>query len=282
VFDFRYHVASLAAVFIALVVGILIGVGLSGRGILPEGERATYEARIDRLERRIDTAEERARSQDALEAYERETYPVVMEDRLLARRVAVVFVGSFEGELAASVQQTLDDSNGALLLRALKVPISTGDLLRSVASLDNEPQTVEALGRELARELVSGEDETPLWDAVGPVLVEQRDGTGPVDAVVVARTVDPQQGQTARFLAGFYAGLAGADVPVVGVEATDAEQSAIETYRDHGFSTVDNVDTATGRLALAVVLEGERGAFGVKDEADAVLPNVERVEPSTG
>lgn len=281
-FDFRYHVASLAAVFIALVVGILIGVGLSGRGILPEGERATYEARIDRLEGRIDAAEERARSQDALEAYERETYPVVMEDRLLARRVAVVFVGSFEGELAASVQQTLDDANGTLMLRALKVPISTGDLLRSVANLDNEPQTVEALGRELARELVSGEDETPVWDAVGPVLVEQRDGTGPVDAVVVARTVAPQQGQTARFLAGFYAGLAGADVPVVGVEATDAEQSAIETYRDHGFSTVDNVDTATGRLALAVVLEGERGAFGVKDEADAVLPNVQRVEPSTG
>ncbi|MGH3116966.1 MAG: copper transporter, partial [Gaiellales bacterium] len=27
-FDIRYHVASLAAVFIALVIGILVGVGL--------------------------------------------------------------------------------------------------------------------------------------------------------------------------------------------------------------------------------------------------------------
>ena len=50
------------------------------------------------------------RSQDALEAYERETYPVLMENRLAGRRVAALFVGSFEGELAESVQQTIDDA----------------------------------------------------------------------------------------------------------------------------------------------------------------------------
>ncbi len=38
-FDLRYHVASLAAVFIALVVGILVGVGISGRGFVDDVER---------------------------------------------------------------------------------------------------------------------------------------------------------------------------------------------------------------------------------------------------
>ena len=33
VFDFRYHVASLAAVFLALMIGILVGVGISGHGL---------------------------------------------------------------------------------------------------------------------------------------------------------------------------------------------------------------------------------------------------------
>ena len=32
-FDLRYHVASLAAVFVALIVGILVGVGLAGSGV---------------------------------------------------------------------------------------------------------------------------------------------------------------------------------------------------------------------------------------------------------
>src|SRR5919106_275818 len=187
-FDLRYHVASLAAVFIALVIGILVGVGLSGRGVLRDRERINYEARIDQLERRAADAEDRVRNQEAL-----------MEDRLASRRVAAIFIGSFEGELAQSVRQTIDDAGGALALRALKVPISTGDLLRAVADVDDAPQTVEDLGRGLAAELVSSA-ETPLWDAVGRLLVEEREGGGEIDAIVVARTAEPQGGQTARFL----------------------------------------------------------------------------------
>ena len=37
-FDLRYHVASLAAVFLALVIGILLGVGISGRGLVDKSE----------------------------------------------------------------------------------------------------------------------------------------------------------------------------------------------------------------------------------------------------
>jgi hypothetical protein len=276
-FDLRYHVASLAAVFIALVIGILVGVGLSGRGVLRERERINYEARIDQLERRVADAEERARNQEALEEYERETYPALMENRLANRRVAAIFIGSFEGELAQSVQQTVDDASGTLSLRALKVPITTGDLLRAVSDVEDAPNTVEELGRGLAAELVSSA-ETPLWDAVGRQLVEEREGGGDIDAIVVARTAEPQGGQTARFLDGFYSGLAAADVPVVGVETVDAEPSTVKTYLDRGFSTVDNVDTLTGRLALAIVLEGASGAYGIKDEADAVLPPVSPVQ----
>ena len=58
-FDFRYHVASLAAVFLALLLGIVVGVGLSGRGLLRDTERRTYEAQIDQLERALAAAEER-------------------------------------------------------------------------------------------------------------------------------------------------------------------------------------------------------------------------------
>ena len=282
-FDFRYHVASLAAVFIALVIGILVGVGLSGRGVLRDSERATYELRIDQLQRAVADAEEQGRRQDALEEYERETYnPALMEDRLAGRSIAVVSIGSFEGDTADAVDQALDDADATTSLRALKVPISTGDLLRSVANVDNAPQTVEELGRALAAELLAGED-TPLWDAVGRVLVLERAQAGTVDGVVVVRTADPQQGQTQRFLDGFYARLGAARVPVVAAETSDAEPSTLEAFRRRRFATVDNVDTLTGRLALAVVLEtGARGWYGVKDGADAVLPPVEPVAAPTG
>lgn len=282
-FDFRYHVTSLAAVFLALVIGILVGVAISGRSLIRDTERRVLENDIAVLEDQLAEAERQVGQQNALEEYERQTYPAVMEGRLADRRIGVVYIGSAEGGVAAGIQETIDRADGVQGMRALQVPIATGELLRRVADVTAAPRTVEDLGRSLARELVDGGD-TPLWDAVGPSLVEEREGGNlPLDAVVVARTAEPQRGQTARFLAGFYAGLAAAGVPIVGVETTDTETTAVPTYRDHGFSTVDNVDTIPGRVALAVLLTGESpGSYGTKEENTPVLPPVEPVVPATG
>jgi hypothetical protein len=282
-FDLRYHVTSLAAVFIALVIGILVGVAISGRSLIRDSERAVLQNDIGRLEERLADAERQVEQQNALEEYERVTYPAVMKGRLADRRVSVVYIGSAEGEVAARIQETIDLADGLQGMRALQVPIATGDLLRRVADVTDAPRTVEDLGRSLARELVDGGD-TPLWDAVGPALVEEREGGNlPLDAVVVTRTAEPQRGQTARFLAGFYSGLAAAGVPVVGVETTDTATTAVPTYRNHGFSTVDDVDTIPGRVALAVLLTGQSpGSYGTKEENTPVLPPVEPVAPVNG
>lgn len=283
-FDLRYHAVSLAAVLIFFVIGVLVGVGISGRGVLGEAERLGLEVRIEQAERERDEAQRRLAEQEALEEYERWTYPAVMEGRLADRRIGVLYLGSAEGAVAGEIRETIERADGTLArMRALRVPIVTGELLRTVSDDPDAPNTVEDLGRALAAEFVDG-GETPLWDTVATILVEERDGgyAQPVDAVIVARTVEPQRGQTARFLAGLYSGLAGAGVAVVGVETSDAEPSAIETWESHGFSTIDHVDTAPGRVALAVVLEegGPRGSYGTKDEDIPVLPPVDPVSPS--
>ena len=43
-FDFRYHVASLTAVFLALVIGILVGVGIADRGLLDQAKKTLLES----------------------------------------------------------------------------------------------------------------------------------------------------------------------------------------------------------------------------------------------
>ena len=58
-FDLRYHVASLAAVFIALIIGILVGVGIADRGLLDKGTRRLLEDRITVLQNRLDNASQR-------------------------------------------------------------------------------------------------------------------------------------------------------------------------------------------------------------------------------
>ena len=51
-FDLRYHVASLTAVFVALVIGILVGVGLSGKGFVNDAERDNLTSQISALQQR--------------------------------------------------------------------------------------------------------------------------------------------------------------------------------------------------------------------------------------
>jgi hypothetical protein len=283
-FDLRYHVASLAAVFLALVIGILVGVGISGpvdseKTKLLEGEVADLQQRLDRSASDSIASD---REQQAARTFISETYPALVHNRLRGKQIAVVFVGSVVGGTRSGVSRALTDAGAVQLrLRALKVPI---DVHQVEGALTAQPAAdglvgkshLESLGRALGEELVLG-GETPLWNSLTDVpLVEQQEGGGkaPADGVVLVRTVAPQRAATSRFLLGLYSGLASAGAPAVGVEQTDAADSATAVFRESGLSTVDDVDTPVGRLALVLLLAGASpGQYGVKDSAgDGALP----------
>lgn len=284
-FDLRYHVASLAAVFLALLIGILVGVGISDRGLVDRTNNKLLRDRVASLQQDLSNnarqATNRTRAQDAAQAFVNETYPTLVRNRLKNKQIAVVFVGSVNGGLRSAVGQTLLDSGAQQLrLRALKVPL---DVRQVESALKNQPAAaglrgkanLEALGRELGQELATGGD-TPLWSSLTDALVEERAGgnKAPADGVVVVRTAMPQRGTTTRFLLGLYEGLASANVPAIGVEQTDAASSATGVYRASGLSSVDDIDTKVGRLGLVWLLQGASpGQYGVKKSAgDGQLP----------
>jgi hypothetical protein len=286
VFDLRYHVASLAAVFLALVLGIFVGVGLSGRGFVSDAERENLQASIDSLRAERDAALGRAetagRAGDALDEYARTAYPELVAGRLEGKTVGVVFVGSVDQNVAGAVRRTVSDAGGRVaLIRALRVPLDTEAVdaallaepeTRELAGADNR----ERLGRELARELVAT-GPNPIFDRLARVLVEEQSGSAsvPLDAVVVARSAAPQQGETQDLLGGVYSGLAASAVPTVGVEKAETTVTAIPVFHQRGLATVDAVDTAAGQLAVAFVLAGARpGSYGVGETAtDGILPD---------
>src|SRR4029450_3944165 len=95
-FDLRYHVASLAAVFLALIIGIVVGVGISGKGFVQNSEGRLLNEQIADLKSRLDSATKRStdltRSQRAAEAFVQDAYPALMSGRLTGSRTARVFV----------------------------------------------------------------------------------------------------------------------------------------------------------------------------------------------
>jgi Copper transport outer membrane protein, MctB len=287
-FDFRYHVASLAAVFLALIIGILVGVGIADRGLVDKFNRSLLEQRVASLRAQLHQASQRSaiskREQAAAQSYINETYPVLAKNRLKGHRVAVVFVGRIKGALSSAIDGALQDS-GAVQIREreLKVPVDDKQLEAKLSAQPADQQYVgrsklQDLGKALGAELVAGGD-TPLWDTLSESLVDHQVGSGkqPVDGVIVARTARPQRDGTSRFLFGLYQGLNSGGVPAVGIEASDAPYSAVPIFKSAGLSSVDDVDTPAGQLALVLLLAGSpKGQYGFKKSADDALPSFAR------
>ena len=290
-FDLRYHVASLAAVFLALAVGILLGVGISGRGFVSDAERARLNGQIADLQQRADAAEELQLRLQAAQSFVESAYPVLANERLAGKRIGVVVLGPLQ-DVYRFVQSAIEkDANGRVArTRALVLPLRLDAVEAAIASRPAlggyvGDEQLGNLGRDLGREVAAG-GETPLWSALEAEIVEERFGSfaQPVDGIVVIRSAEPQAGATSRFLAGLYDGLNSTGVPVVGVEPTRVEQSAIPVFQRHRLSTVDGIDSELGRLAMILVLAGaDPGDYGTRDTADdGILPPIEPLLAPSG
>jgi hypothetical protein len=293
-FDLRYHVASLAAVFVALIVGILVGVGLTGSGVTKKADLRLAQAQRDKAETQRDAAQAQVKELQKTEKAFELAYSDVMRNLLPNKRIAVLFVGPRDGGVNQAIENTLRDADAKPVVRmiSLSVPVNPQNL--DGVLFDKGSQFVkyagndklESLGNALGSEFATG-GQTPLWKALGKQLIGERGGNlrQRIDGIVVVRTVPPQQGDTAHLLKGFYTGMTSAGIPVVGVEKSSMVQcskatpgtncSAVSVYGDRGLSSVDDIDLTTGRVALALLLAGAvPGNYGNADDADAILPTL--------
>jgi Copper transport outer membrane protein, MctB len=298
-FTWRYHVASLAAVFLALAVGVLLGVAVSGK--VSDATESLNEAERDRLRQDLQEANESLdladRRREAAEALVESAYPALMDRRLEGRRFTVVFLGPVQGDIRSAIERTLadGDSGSPAQVIAIDMPIDAQELDdalngdEALAAYANPDDDFSELGEALGREIFVAE-ETALWSSLTRQLVEERAGTASlaVEGAVVVRSWQPPSGAdeeetraTETLVDGLLDGLTGSGFPVVGVEPLSVlgEESQIDLYQERGLSSVDNIDTLAGRLALAVLLAGgQPGHYGLKDSAaDGVAPPIEPV-----
>jgi hypothetical protein len=295
-FDLRYHVTSLAAVFIALLIGILVGVALASHG-LGNSERKSLEDDVRRAQNRNDQLQSTVTSlqqqKQADSSFVDDTYNALMTDRLKDKRVAVLFVGSVDHAIQSDIATAIKDAGGGAPARlyAVQVPINAAAIENR---LGNNPALAKyagsdhlrQLGQQMGRAFVTG-GEMPFWTALHTLIVQEatpRFGSSrrPVDAVIVVRTADPQTGDSAPFVKGLYEGIGRAGVPAVGVAQSKDEFTAKPVFQQAQLSTVDDVDLDAGKLALAIVLsqQASRGDYGVG--ANDLLPPVTPVLTPSG
>jgi hypothetical protein len=282
----RYHVASLAAVFLALAAGILIGAEF-GSDVLKnvtddleeslKGDLAEAEARIDELEAQLD------REQQFSEA----VYPSLVGDTLPGRSLAVVAFGGRPDDLRDDILDAIEPTGAEVTQLAVVREPPDSKALADVFGGDDAPSSDHAVesfvARRAGRALVEGDG---FYDDVREPLLSTFSGdTDPVDGVVVVRDQpgldNAEEEETDQFESDFIQGMQDAGVPVVAVQRTDASPSSVEYFADLGVTTVDDIDLTAGKVSMVYALRGAQGRFGIGDDAELVPPLLRRPGATT-
>jgi hypothetical protein len=275
VFDFRYHALSLVAVFLALGIGIVLGVTI-GDSLVSEADRSLRRTlRGDVLDARDDErrAQEQLQQRDDLIAA---AFPLIAGNRLSGEDVAIVATGELPGELESDVRDAVEEAGGEVSsVTELGAPPDLEELgdelgrrFRDVAA--NE-ESAGRLGRRLGRSLLRGGG---LARRLSGALPDRFSGDyRGADAAVVWRVPGNEPSDPAeRFEVAMLEAMAEGEAPVVGVERSDADPSQIGYYSERGLSSVDSMDLVGGRAALVLALDGATGRFGFKESAEDPLP----------
>jgi hypothetical protein len=278
--DFRYHALSLVAVFLALGIGIVLGSSLGDTVVSQANRDLANSLRGDLNAARAEASRARAGVAERERLLEAAATPIAA-GRLRGQQVAVVSSGTLPAEVQSDVREAARLGDGRLgLVAQLAAPPDLATLGRTVGtrfdSLRSDDPRLRPLGRRIGRGLVSG---GPLARRLGKRFPDRFSGPATAaDAVVFYR--DPAEERTdaiKQFEQGLIEGLRSGG-PLVGVERLDTDPSQIPFYSGQRITSVDNVDSAGGRIALVLTLAGPvrgRGrSFGYKNTADAPLPEV--------
>ncbi len=284
----RYHAASLAAVFLALAIGILIGVGF-GDSVLSNTKKDLEASLTGDLNAARSRSDQLAAQLNRSDEFSQRVYPSLVSGQLRGQRVGVVALGGLPNDLSSSIEDALQPTGGHLVAVAVvREPPDLGSLAGELsntrlADLEDNPDSVEALGKGVGRQLVLG---GTLLDTVRSQLLSRASGRfGGLDSVIVVRQqpsdLDPQhQAATSRLESGLLDGITATRVRAVGVEGSETDPSSITFFSSHDLATVDDIDLTAGKVAMVFALLGAEGNFGVKDTADRLLPDL--LTPSPG
>ncbi len=305
----RTHAISLAAVFLALAIGVALGSGLLSNTVLSglRDDKHELQNQINGLTDQKNALNEKLSAAGEFDAL---MSPRILRDAMAGKSV-VIFrtpdaVDDDADALSRMVQQAgatvtgtvslteefVDANSAEKLLSVVNSPIVPAGAQLSTKSVDQGSQAGDLLGIAL---LINRDPKVPAVadQQRDTVLTALRDtgfityGTERVGAantalIVTGGGLGDDAGNKGATVARFAAGLAphGSGIVIAGRDGSASGTSAVAVTRSDGaltaaVSTVDDADAASGRittvLALADLISGGRpGQYGVGQGATSV------------
>jgi hypothetical protein len=306
VINFRYHVVSLAAVFLALAIGLVVGTA-AANGPIADNLKDQYNSVSADNQQLRDQLNERTADLDKAGEFAAETAPVLLANKLSGKKVLVLSLEGNNKDVDKSVDAlvTFLQTAGATVTGKVKltekfIDPTSKDQLLDTADKSAPPSVSGALPNQ--------NDGVDTSTALLATLLVARAGSAPVDGTRTVLQAYQSQGfitSDGDFAAPAEAVMLVAGAPTTGKDAKDRATASMtvvnrfelagglvvgglsaigvvgavrsDTALNKQVSTVDNLVTAQGQvaavLALADRIAGKAaGHYGTGDGATSMLP----------
>jgi Flp pilus assembly protein TadG len=279
--SYRYHMASLVAAFLMLLIGLLVGVGLSSE---PRLERA-----VEQLSARLDAVQDQQRRQqqeiEARDRFARAFRAQLVEGQLAGKTVAVVDLATYE---TAETRLAREELRAVLAEAGAQVPYTVSlqrDFVRRARdrsmtievrlgrALPGQSSPATALARMIGEDVASGYARRRLEVLRRARLLKHTGelGTPVSGAAVITGAGDEGQQRTEEVDVPLLEGLLSGDIRVVACEAR-APVSCLRACQQLDIPTVDHIDTVAGQYSAVRALAGANGDFGTGQVASHLFP----------
>lgn len=284
--DIRYHIASLAAVFLALALGILIGTSMISSDAINEQQKKMIEGlekefAVLREENKVN-ADALMQAQEVIanqQKFNERVLPLLVSGKLEGRKIAVIDVNynkEHDGLLSALRSAGADIQSVTVVNLGL---LKDSSLSKQTAGMlgkdDPDPDAYLAnLAKLLGEAVTTGahSDLIVFLDDTEIASVTGIYGHPLQDVILIGGSHNKDENYAKIFDLNLIRSLQKAGCTVYGTEDSDVEISYMRHYQNARLTTVDNIDTAHGQLALIQAMNGYPGHYGIKETAESFLP----------
>ncbi|MDI6604212.1 MAG: copper transporter [Thermoanaerobacteraceae bacterium] len=285
--NIRYYVLTIAAIFMALGIGIFIGFMLDGQ----KAFSIQQDTIINQLEQKFkdiqsensnlkNNVQNLTKEKDILNQYGKIVFPILVSKKLEGVKVAIIetnndficsgMINALTKAGASINSITIFNNNINNLSDAEKKDLS--NYLSKYGTVDSKNIT-DFLSAKLSNAIATGQDNDLITYLKDKGYINFNGVSGNTDFVIIVGGSNNKDNNLNNIDIPIIKQIKTLNIPIVGVEPSDVKYSYVETYKKQRLSTVDNIDNIVGQTALIMVMQGKEGHYGVKPGDSALMPD---------
>lgn len=275
-YNTRYHIASLVAVFLALALGLVLGGLVVRQGTFDSQQQALVSGLRSEF-KTLSTENKTLKERNDLYS----SFSAAMTDGWASSRLAgksvVVVVGAGNTGGLSSIREAVESAGGQTVIVTLAKPgfaLSDAGVAATLPNLTgSDAEKMQAVAASLTAEWSTPTQDRPLTAALVNAKALTVEGLTP--GMAVAGLVDYATFGKVADEAGLDLVQAFADkeIPALAAQKSGSPNGLAKAAADRRLAAVDTVGLEPGRYSIVALLSGATsGFYGTGDGVDAAFP----------